>query len=311
MSARYILGRLLRALLTLLFVITFVFGIVHFVPGDPVDTILSDQASFEEREAMRRALHLDESLPQQYARFLSSIADGTLGYSFRRSGVTVASMIADVMPSTVILTLSSLLLAWAIALPLGAIAATLRGSLADRLAMAFAALGLAIPNIWLGPLLILVFAVNLRFLPIPGDDSSGFLGLILPSITLGTSLAAILTRQIRGSLGDVLGELYIVAARARGLGRLTILVKHALRNALLPVMTLGAAQLGALLSGAIVAEKIFERDGLGTLFLEAFFARDLPVVQGTVLLIASIYIGVNLLLDLAYGLVDRRASVAR
>lgn len=310
MSARYLLGRILRALITLLFVITFVFSIVHLVPGDPVDTILSDQASFEEREAMRRALHLDESLPQQFARFLGSIADGTLGYSFRRSGVSVASMIAAVMPSTIILTLSSLLLAWAIALPLGAIAAVRRGSLADRLAMGFAALGLAIPNIWLGPLLILVFAVNLRFLPIPGDDSSGFLGLILPSITLGTSLAAILTRQIRGSLSDVLGELYIVAARARGLDRFTILTKHALRNALLPVMTLGAAQLGALLSGAIVAEKIFEREGLGTLFLEAFFARDLPVVQGTVLLIAAIYIGVNLLLDLAYGLVDRRASVA-
>lgn len=310
MSARYIVGRLLRALLTLLFVITFVFGIVHLVPGDPVDTILSDQASFEEREAMRRALHLDESLPRQFTRFLGSIADGTLGYSFRRSGVSVASMIADVMPATIILTLSSLFLAWAIALPLGAIAATRRGSLADRIAMGFAALGLAIPNIWLGPLLILVFAVNLRFLPIPGDDASGFLGLILPSITLGTSLAAILTRQIRGSLSDVFGELYIVAARARGLDRFTILIKHALRNALLPVMTLGAAQLGALLSGAIVAEKIFEREGLGTLFLEAFFARDLPVVQGTVLLIAAIYIGVNLLLDLAYGLVDRRASVA-
>lgn len=311
MSARYIVGRLLRALLTLLFVITFVFGIVHLVPGDPVDTILSDQASFEEREAMRSALHLDESLPRQFTRFLGSIADGTLGYSFRRSGVSVASMIADVMPATIILTLSSLFLAWAIALPLGAIAATRRGSLADRIAMGFAALGLAIPNIWLGPLLILVFAVNLRFLPIPGDDASGFLGLILPSITLGTSLAAILTRQIRGSLSDVLGELYIVAARARGIDRFTILIKHALRNALLPVMTLGAAQLGALLSGAIVAEKIFEREGLGTLFLEAFFARDLPVVQGTVLLIAAIYIGVNLLLDLAYGLVDRRASVAQ
>lgn len=311
MSARYIVGRLLRALLTLLFVITLVFGIVHLVPGDPVDTILSDQASFEEREAMRSALHLDESLPRQFTRFLGSIADGTLGYSFRRSGVSVASMIADVMPATIILTLSSLFLAWAIALPLGAIAATRRGSLADRIAMGFAALGLAIPNIWLGPLLILVFAVNLRFLPIPGDDASGFLGLILPSITLGTSLAAILTRQIRGSLSDVLGELYIVAARARGIDRFTILIKHALRNALLPVMTLGAAQLGALLSGAIVAEKIFEREGLGTLFLEAFFARDLPVVQGTVLLIAAIYIGVNLLLDLAYGLVDRRASVAQ
>jgi peptide/nickel transport system permease protein len=310
MRARYVTGRLLRALITVAFVATFVFGIVHFLPGDPADVILGDQASAEDRAALRSALHLDESLPRQFGRFVASIFDGTLGTSFRRHPEPVLPLITQAMPPTILLALSSLFLAWAIALPLGTLAAQTRGTLADRAAMVFAALGLAIPNIWLGPLLILVFAVNLGFLPIPGDDSTGFLGLILPSITLGTALAAILTRQIRGSLSDVLDEAYIVAARARGVGKIAVLVRHGLPNALLPVLTLGAAQLGALLSGAVVAEKIFERPGLGTLFLEAFFARDLPVVQGCVLVIASIYVTVNLALDLVYGLLDPRAEVA-
>lgn len=308
--ARYFIGRVLRAWLTVAFVATFVFGIVHFLPGDPVDVILGDQATAEDREALRHALHLDESLPRQFGRFVSSIFDGTLGTSFRRHPEPVAELIADAMPPTILLALSSLALAWAIALPLGVLAAESRGGPGDRIAMFFAALGLAIPNIWLGPLLILVFAVKLGFLPIPGDDASGALGLVLPSITLGTSLAAILTRQIRGSLREVLDQAYVVAARARGVGKLGVLLKHGLPNALLPVLTLGAAQLGALLSGAVVAEKIFERPGLGTLFLEAFFARDLPVVQGCVLVIATIYVSVNLALDLVYGLVDPRAEVS-
>ena len=310
MRARYVTGRVLRALLTVAFVATFVFGVVNFLPGDPADVILGDQASAEDRAALRRTLHLDESLPRRFARFVGSLFDGTLGTSFRRHPEPVAPLIAQAMPPTILLAVSSLFLAFAIALPLGTLAAATRGTLIERAAMVFAALGLAIPNIWLGPLLILIFAVKLGSLPIPGDDSSGMLGLILPSITLGTSLAAILTRQIRGSLGDVLGEAYIVAARARGVGKVAVLVRHGLPNALLPVITLGAAQLGALLSGAVVAEKIFERPGLGTLFLEAFFARDLPVVQGCVLVIATIYVTVNLVLDLTYGLLDPRAEVA-
>lgn len=310
MRARYLVARLMRALLTVAFVATLVFAVVHLLPGDPVDVILGDQAGAEEREALRRALHLDESLPRQFGRFVAGVFDGTLGQSFRRHPEPVLPMIAREMPSTVLLALSSLVFAWALAVPLGVLAAARHGTLWDRAAMAFAALGLAIPNIWLGPLLILAFAVKLGFLPIPGDDGAGPLGLVLPTVTLGTSLAAILTRQIRGSLRDVLSEAYIVAARARGASELSVLLRHGLRNALLPVMTLGAAQLGALLSGAVVAEKIFERPGLGTLFLEAFFARDLPVVQGCVLVIAVIYVSVNLALDLAYGWLDPRAEVS-
>jgi peptide/nickel transport system permease protein len=169
--------------------------------------------------------------------------------------------------------------------------------------------GLAIPNIWLGPLLILLFGVQLRWLPLPGDDASGITALLLPSITVGTALAAILTRQTRAAMIEVLGEQYIVAARARGVAPHRVILKHALRNALLPVMTVGAAQLGALLSGTVIAEKIFERRGLGTLFLDAFFARDIPVVQGCVLVIAVVYVLVNLAIDLCYGLVDPRVRL--
>jgi peptide/nickel transport system permease protein len=171
-------------------------------------------------------------------------------------------------------------------------------------------LGIAIPNIWLGPLLILFFGVWLRWLPLPGDDEAGPVALILPAITVGTALAAILTRQTRGAMVEVLSEQYILAARARGLSRTSVILKHGLRNALLPVMTVGAAQLGALLSGTVIAEKIFERRGLGTLFLEGFFDRDIPIVQGCVLVIAIVYVTVNLIVDLLYVVVDPRVRLS-
>jgi len=197
-----------------------------------------------------------------------------------------------------------------LAIPLGALAALKRGTGWDRSASTVAMLGLAIPNIWLGPLLVLAFGVQLRWLPLPGDDPSRLVSLVLPAVTTGTALMAILTRQTRAAMVDVLGEQYIMAARARGVPTLDLVFGHALRNALLPVMTVAAAQLGALLSGTVIAEKIFERPGLGTLFLDAFFDRDIPVVQGCVLVIAVIYVGVNLLLDLLYGVVDPRVRLS-
>ncbi|MFW5924784.1 MAG: ABC transporter permease [Myxococcota bacterium] len=308
--ARYVAGRVARAALTILGVVTLVFLLVRMVPGDPVDAILGDQASPEDRAALRSTLRLDRPLPVQYAAFLGQVGDGTLGESFRQRGVTVASLVGEVLPSTLLLALASILVAWIVAVPLGSVAAVHRGTGWDRAATTVALLGLAIPNIWLGPLLILAFAVELRWLPLPGDEWAGPEALLLPALTVGTALAAILTRQTRAAMIEVLGEQYIVAARARGLSPGRVVFRHALRNALLPVMTVGAAQLGALLSGTVVAEKIFERQGLGTLFLEAFFARDIPVVQGCVLVIATIYVSVNLVLDLAYGLVDPRVRLA-
>jgi peptide/nickel transport system permease protein len=308
--SRYLLLRLGRALLTVWGVVTLVFLLVHVIPGDPIDAILGDQAAPEDRAALRRALRLDRPLSEQYRAFAGDVLDGSLGRSFRARERSVAELVTEVLPHTAVLALASLLLALALALPLGALAAVRRGGGWDRAASTLAMLGIAIPHIWLGPLLVLGLGVKLRLLPLPGDDPTRPLALILPAFTVGTALAAVLTRQTRAALIEVLSEQYILAARARGVSELTLLWKHALRNALLPVMTVAAAQLGALLSGAVIAEKIFERPGLGTLFLDAFFDRDIPVVQGCVLVIAVGYVGLNLLVDLLYGVVDPRVRLA-
>jgi len=306
----YLAVRCARAGATVFGVVTLVFLLVHLIPGDPVDAILGDQASPEERAELRHYLKLDRPLPEQYLIFLGEVADGSLGHSFRRRTETVSSRIGAVLPDTAILALASIALAWLMAVPLGALAALRRGSLWDRTASTVSMLGIAIPNIWLGPLLVLLFGVQLRWLPLPGDNPTRPEALILPAFTLAAALMAILARQTRSAMIEVLGEQYITAAHARGLGPATILFKHALRNALLPVMTVGTAQLGALLSGAVIAEKIFERPGMGTLFLDAFFDRDIPVVQGCVLVIAVFYVLVNLAVDLLYGLVDPRVRIS-
>lgn len=309
-ALRYLLYRSLRAALTAFAVVSLVFVLIRAVPGDPVDAMLGEQASPEDRAAVRKALHLDEALPSQYGRFLGDVADGTLGRSFRAPDVTVRSLIAEAFPPTMELAAWALLVAWLVALPLGVLAAAKRGTAIDRVASFFALTGLALPTIWLGPLLVLFFSVKLRWLPLPGDDPSAPAALILPAITIGLALAAGLTRQTRAAMLEVLAQPYVAAARARGVTRARVFFQHALRNALMPVLTLGAAQLGALLSGAVIAEKIFERPGLGTLFLNGFFARDIPVVQGVVLLVGIIYVAVNVALDLAYALVDPRVRLS-
>ena len=306
---RYVTLRLLRALATVWGVVTLVFLLVHLIPGDPVDAILGDQAAPEDRAALREALRLDLPLHEQYLIFAGDVATGSLGLSYREREREVAELVGEVFPHTAVLALSAMLVAFALAIPLGAVAAVRRGTSWDRSASTVAMLGLAIPNIWLGPLLVLAFGVELRLLPLPGDDPTQAAALILPAITVGTALTAILTRQTRAAMIEVLSEQYILAARARGVPSARLIFDHALRNALLPVVTVGAAQLGALLSGTVIAEKIFERPCLGTLFLDAFFDRDIPVVQGCVLVIAVIYVAVNLVVDLLYGVIDPRVRL--
>ena len=308
--ARYLLIRLGRAVLTVWGVTSLVFLLVHLVPGDPIDAILGDQASPEDRKALRHALRLDAPLPAQYGDYLEDVASGTLGYSFRRNDKTVAQLIAIELPHTAELSLASLALALMLAIPLGALAALRPGTWLDRVASTGASLGIAIPNIWLGPLLVLLFGVTLRALPLPGDEQTSGAALVLPAVTVGTALMAVLTRQTRAGLLEVLGQPYIRAARARGLSPAVVLFRHALRNAALPLLTVAGAQLGALLSGAVVTERIFERPGLGTLFLQAFFDRDIPVVQGCVLVVAVIYVAVNLVIDLLYGVIDPRVRLS-
>lgn len=308
--ATYAALRILRALVTVWGVVTLVFLLVHLIPGDPVDAILGDQASAEDRTALRRALRLDQPLGAQYAAFVADTLDGSFGHSFRQRDREVSALIKTVAPHTARLALVAMVIALGTALPLGIVAASRRGSGWDRTASGLAMLGLAIPNIWLGPLLVLAFGVKLRILPLPGDDPSAPLGLVLPALTLGTALTAVLARQTRAAMIDTLGQPYVLAATARGLSRGTVLIGYGLRNALLPVLTVSAAQLSGLLSGAVITEKIFERPGIGTLFLDAFFDRDIPVIQGCVLVIASVYVVVNLLLDLAYGLADPRVRLS-
>jgi len=308
-ALRYLLFRLARAALTAFAVVTLVFVLIRAVPGDPVDAMLGEQASPEDRASVRRALHLDEPVLAQYVRFLGDVADGTLGRSFRAPDTSVRALIEQAFTPTLELAAWALLVAWLLAIPLGVLAAAKRGTQVDRVASFFALTGLALPTIWLGPLLVLLFAVKLRWLPLPGDDPGAPGALVLPAITIGLALAAGLTRQTRAAMLEVLSQPYVAAARARGVTRMRVFFQHALRNAMLPVLTLGAAQLGALLSGAVIAEKIFERPGLGTLFLEGFFARDIPVIQGVVLLVGVLYVLVNVALDIAYALVDPRVRL--
>jgi peptide/nickel transport system permease protein len=305
----YALVRITRALLTVWGVVTLVFLLVHIIPGDPIDAILGDQASHDDRVALRRALRLDQPLGAQYFAFMNDAIDGSLGHSFRQRDRAVSGMISEVLPHTARLAAASMLIALAIALPLGILAAARRGSGWDRAASSVSMLGLAIPNIWLGPLLVLAFGVKLRILPLPGDDPTAPLALVLPALTVGTALTAVLARQTRAAMIETLGQQYVLAATARGLSRPAVLLGYGLRNALLPVLTVSAAQLSGLLSGAVITEKIFERPGIGSLFLEAFFDRDIPVVQGCVLVIATIYVAVNLLLDIAYGMADPRVRL--
>lgn len=306
----YLIKRFGRAALTIFGVVTLVFLLIRLIPGDPVEAILGDDASPEDRQAMRSALALDRPFAQQYVTFLGTIANGTLGHSFRHPSASVTSLITDVLTPTVLLAISALLLAWLIAIPLGIFAATRHNTPWDQAASTLAVAGLAIPNIWLGPLLILLFGVTLRWLPLPGDDPTRLNALILPSLTIGTALAASLFRHTRSVMIEVLKQQYILAAKARGVPTSRVLFQHSLRNALLPIMTVGAAQLGALLSGTVIAEKIFERPGLGTLFLEAFFARDIPIIQGCVLVVAVVYVSINLAVDLLYGVVDPRVRLS-
>ena len=299
----FLLQRLLWTLPILLGVLTIVFFLLHLVPGDPVDVMLGEQALPADRAQMRAALGLERPLGVQYGHYLARTAQGDLGTSFRQRR-PVAALIAERIPATVELMLGAMLVALAVALPLGLLAALHHGRWLDQLASGFAVLGVATPNFWLGPLLILAFAVKLDWLPV--NERGGLSHLVLPAVTLGTSMAALLSRMTRTALVEVLGEDYIRTARAKGLRERNVLLVHALRNALIPVVTVIGLQVGVLLSGAIITESIFDWPGLGTLLLGGIYGRDYPLVQGCVLVIALTYVAVNLATDLAYGWIDPR-----
>jgi ABC-type dipeptide/oligopeptide/nickel transport system permease component len=265
--------------------------------------MLGEQAAPSDVADLRARLGLDEPLPAQYAAFLAGLVQGDLGTSFRY-GTPVATEIGARLGRTAQLALAAMTVAVLMAIPLGVVGALNRGRPVDQAAMAVSLAGICMPNFWLGPLLALIFAVQLGWLPVAGTGS--VLHLVLPAITLGTALAAILARMTRASLIDELDELYVVAARARGLSwRRTVLV-HAFRNSLIPVVTLLGLQFGAVLTGTIITETIFAWPGVGRLLIQAINFRDYPLVQGCILFIAVTYVAVNLLVDLAYAWLDPR-----
>jgi peptide/nickel transport system permease protein len=295
--------RLGGALLVMFGACTLVFLLLHLVPGDPVDAMLGETARATDRAALRSALGLDAPLWQQYLDYLGGLAQLDLGDSLREQR-PVVSILAERLPPTLLLATASLFLALALAIPLGVLAAHYQHRLLDSVAMGFSLLGVAVPNFWLGPLLILVFSLWLGWTPVSGMRQPA--SLILPTITLGTALAAVLARMVRNSVLEVLGDDYIRTARAKGLSEGAVLRRHALRNAWLPVLTLVGLQLGTLLAGAVITETIFAWPGVGSLMVEAIQTRDFPVVQGAVLLIAALYVLVNTATDLAYSYVDPR-----
>jgi peptide/nickel transport system permease protein len=300
---RYLVRRLLLTIPVLFGVATLVFSLIHLVPGDPAQSMLGESASAEDVADLRVRLGLDRPLLEQYARFMTGLVRGDLGTSFRTSQPVVTAIVERV-PATFELALASMAVAILVAVPLGVVAAVRRGTFLDHLAMTVALAGISIPNFWLGPMLAIVFAVALGWLPVSGR--AGPESLILPAISLGAALAAILARMTRASLLEELRELYVRAARARGVTQPRAVIGHALRNSLIPLVTILGLQFGAVLTGAVITETIFAWPGVGRLLVQSIGFRDYPLIQGCILLIAVTYVTVNLLTDLVYGVLDPR-----
>ena len=306
----FLLRRLASGALAILGVTVLVFAFLHLVPGDPIDHLAGGEATPEQRAKLEHCLGLDRSVPAQLVTFLGHVVDGTLGHQCPdpEHKPTVAARIFAVMPYTLVLALAGMLVGIVLALPLGVLAAVHKNTWIDTLASIAALSGIAVPMMLLASVLVLVFFAELGWLP--GPTETGATALILPAIAVGTHLMAMLSRMTRSSMLEVLREDYIRTARAKGLPERTVLFRHALRNALLPVITVAGMQFGSLLTGAIIVEKVFARPGLGTTLLEAISERDYPVVQGTVYVIAVIYVLVNIAVDITYGLIDPRIRVA-
>jgi len=300
---RFIARRLLLTVPVLAGVATLVFSLIHLVPGDPVDAMLGESAPREDAAILRRQLGLDRPLYIQYAAFIRGAVTGDLGRSLR-TGQSVAAAIAERMPATIELAFAAMLFAVLVAVPLGIVAAVRGGTAVDHLATALALVGISLPSFWLGPILALVFAVELGWLPVSGRGTLAH--LVLPAITLGAPLAAVLTRMTRASLLGELGEVYVLAARGRGVSRARAVLRHAFRNSLVPLVTIVGLQFGAVLTGAVITETIFAWPGVGRLLIQSITFRDYPLVQGCILLIAIAYVSVNLVTDLVYGFLDPR-----
>jgi peptide/nickel transport system permease protein len=295
--------RLLYTLPVLWLVVSVVFLLIHLVPGDPIQQMLGEGAASADIEAARHAYGLDVPLGTQYLHYWKGVLHGDLGRSLRLNA-EVVQVIARAYPATMTLTLAALLVAVALSIPAGVRSALRRNRWEDRVLSFVSLLGLSFPNFALGPILILFFSIHLGLLPVSG--AGGWKHLVLPAITLGGALAAILTRMVRTSMIEELGQDYVRTARAKGLPERQVIYGHALRNALIPIVTVLGLQFGALLAGAIVTETIFSWPGIGRLTIQAITNRDYYLVQGCILCIGLTYVAVNFLTDMAYSALDPR-----
>jgi ABC-type dipeptide/oligopeptide/nickel transport system permease component len=300
---RYLSSRLLYTLPVVWLVVSLVFLLIHLVPGDPVLQMLGEGAPAADIQATRHAYGLDVPLPRQYANYWRGVLHGDLGTSVRL-GQSVGRLILQRYPYTLELTLAALLIAVLLSVPAGVRSARRRDLWDDRVLGVVSLFGLSFPNVALGPILILFFALQLGWLPVSGSGTVAH--LVLPAITMGGALAAILTRMVRTSMLEELGQDYIRTARAKGLPERVVVYRHALRNAMIPIITVLGLQFGALLAGAIVTETIFSWPGLGRLTIQAISNRDYYLVQGCILAIGLTYVLVNFLTDLLYSAVNPR-----
>lgn len=297
------LKRLLALLPVLLGVLVLTFALLHLVPGDPVDVMLGESAGSADRAALRAQLGLDQPLVQQFAHYVWQLAHADFGASIH-THTPIAQLLASAYPATLALALAAMLTGIAIGVPLGLYAALKAGGWQDIAVTLVSVRLAAMPSFWLGPVLMLVFAVWLGWLPVSGMESPA--AMVLPALTLGLGLSAILTRMTRTSLLEVLNEDYIRTARAKGLSQQQVVLKHALRAALLPLVTIVGLQMGGLLAGAVITETIFSWNGIGKLLVESIEKRDYPVTQACVLVVACSYVLVNQCTDLLYQWLDPR-----
>jgi len=304
---QYIIRRLLQMIPITLGILTLVFSLIHLIPGDPAAAVAGEGARPEDIAQVRKELGLDQPLWKQYVTYLGNVAHGDLGRSFRTNEKVSKEILAR-YPATIELAFGAMIVALLVAFPLGIISAIYRNSWIDNVARFFALIGVSMPSFFFGPLLIIAFAINHHWFPVSGREE-GWKSIVLPSVTMGLALAAILTRMIRVSLAEELNQLYVTTAIAKGVTRAKAIFRHALKNALIPVITVLALQFGSLLTGAIITEQIFSWPGLGRLLIQSINARDYPQVQASILVIAITYIMVNFLSDLLYGVVDPRIKL--
>jgi len=306
MSLEYLLRRFALAIPTVLIVSILVFGLMHMLPGEPVEIMLSEfGGNAEDIERLREQLGLNDPLHVQLGRFLWDALHGDLGRSLFNRRPVIDQILVQV-PSTLQLTIGSILISLIIGVPLGIIAAIKHRSWIDALCMLFALVTVSAPTFWLALVMILVFSVGLGWFPATG--SQGLRSLILPTISLGVASAGLIARLVRSSMLEVLSQNYIVTARSKGLRERIIILRHGFRNALIPTVTIIGLQIGNLLGGAVVVETVFARQGLGRMVIQAIMKKDYPLVQGTLLFIAVAYVLINLIIDWLYSFLDPRIS---